>query len=172
MKYLSPSEFYSQVSKWVHGKRVYIAEKWCTAIVEVIIQECYFKHGCKVPLLGNFDLVHHPEKTQTQTQTKNGEVQTFIVPEHFSIKFTPCDSFINDVNGKGVTKMYRKRVKENKVTKRDIERQLRFEKEKVDEYFRQQEELKEKLRLEEEAKNKPKPKKKSKGRVKANGKKG
>lgn len=153
MKYLSPSEFYSQVSKWVNGKRVYIAEKWCTAIVEVIIQECYFKHGCKVPLLGNFDLIHHPEKNQTQT--KNGEVQTFIVPEHFSIKFTPCDSFINDVNGKGVTKMYRKRVKENKVTKRDIERQLRFEKEKVDEYFRQQEELKEKLKPKKKVKKPP-----------------
>ena len=153
MKHLSPKEFYSQVSKWVSGKRLYVAEKWCNAIVEVIIQECFFKHGCKVPLLGNFDLIHHPEKTQTHNI--DGEVQTVIVPEHFSVKFTPCDSFINDVNGKGVTKMYRKRVKENKLTKRDIERQLRFEKEKVDEYFKQQEELKEQLKPKKKVKKPP-----------------
>lgn len=177
MKHLSPKEFYSQVSKWVSGKRLYVAEKWCNAIVEVIIQECFFKHGCKVPLLGNFDLIHHPEKTQTHNI--DGEVQTVIVPEHFSVKFTPCDSFINDVNGKGVTKMYRKRVKENKLTKRDIERQLRFEKEKVDEYFKQQEELKEQLRQEAQKEDKNKKAKKTKAlkdfekmlkeRVKANG---
>ena len=177
MKHLSPKEFYSQVSKWVSGKRLYVAEKWCNAIVEVIIQECFFKHGCKVPLLGNFDLIHHPEKTQTHNI--GGEAQTVIVPERFSVKFTPCDSFINDVNGEGVTKMYRKRVKENKLTKRDIERQLRFEKEKVDEYFKQQEELKEQLRQEAQKEDKNKKAKKTKAlkdfekmlkeRVKANG---
>ena len=177
MKHLSPKEFYSQVSKWVSGKRLYVAEKWCNAIVEVIIQECFFKHACKVPLLGVFTLIHHEESTQTQN--KNGEVQTFIVPERFSIEFTPCDSFINDVNGKGVTKMYRKRVKESKLTKRDIERQLRFEKEKVDEYFKQQEEIKEQLKQEAQKEIKAKKARKEKAlkdfeemlneRVEANG---
>lgn len=177
MKHLSPKEFYSQVSKWVSGKRLYVAEKWCNAVVEVIIQECFFKHACKVPLLGTFDLVHHEESTQKQII--NGEAQTVIVPERFSVKFTPCDSFINDVNGEGVTKMYRKRVKENKLTKRDIERQLRFEKEKVDEYFKQQEKLKEELRQEAQKENKNKKAKKDKAlkdfekmlkeRVRANG---
>lgn len=150
MRHLSPQEFYSQVSKWVNGKRVYVAEKWCKAVVEVIIQECFFKHSCKVPLLGTFDLIHHKEITRTQN--KNGEVQTYIVPEHFSVKFTPCDSFINDVNGKGVTKMYRKRIKDNEITKRDIERQLRFEKEKVDKYLEEQKEIKEALKAQEEEK--------------------
>ena len=75
--------------------------------------------------------------------------------------------------------MYRKRVKENKLTKRDIERQLRFEKEKVDEYFKQQEELKEQLRQEAQKEDKNKKAKKTKAlkdfekmlkeRVKANG---
>ena len=129
MKHLSPKEFYSQVSKWVSGKRLYVAEKWCNAIVEVIIQECFFKRSCRVPLLGVFDLIHHEESTQEQII--NGETQTVIVPERFSVKFTPCDSFVNDVNGKGVTKMYRKRVKENKITKRDIERQFVLRKKKL-----------------------------------------
>ena len=167
MKHLSPKEFYSQVSKWVNGKKISVAEKWCTAIVEVIINECFFKHGCKVPLLGNFELVHHKESTQIH---KDGEV---LLPERFSVKFTPCDSFVNDVNGKGVTKMYRKRVKESKLTKRDIERQLRFEKEKVDEYFKEQEELKEKFKKEKKKPNKQKAvegfEKMLKERVKANG---
>lgn len=168
MKHLAPKEFYSQVSKWANGKRLCIAEKWCNAVVEVIIYECFYKHGCKVPLLGNFELIHHPEKTQTQN--KNGEVNTFIVPEHFSVKFIPCDSFINDVNGKGVTKLYRKRVKDNKITKRDIERQLKFEQNKIDKLL--QEQYEDKLSGPE---NKKKPKKNkqnlTKEEVNANGQK-
>ena len=153
MRHLTPKEFYSQVGKRADVKRIDIAEKWCKAIIEVIIYECFFKHGCKIPLLGTFELIHRKE--EIQTQNKNGEVQTFVVPEHFSIKFTPCDSFVNDVNGKGITTMYRKRVKDNEITKWDIERQLRFEKEKVDEYFRQQAEIKESLKPKKKGRKPP-----------------
>ena len=160
MKHLTPKEFYSQVSKWVSGKSLKVAEKWCNAIVEVIIQECFFKHGCRVPLLGNFELIHHEESTQTQH--KDGKTQTYIVPERYSVKFIPCDSFINDVNGEGVTKLYRQRVKEDKLTKRDIERQLRFEKEKTDEYFEQQAKIREQARQERQKEIKAQKDKKKK----------
>ena len=51
--------------------------------------------------------------------------------------------------------MYRKRVKDNEITKWDIERQLRFEKEKVDEYFRQQAEIKESLKPKKKGRKPP-----------------
>lgn len=159
MKHLTPTEFYQQVSRWVNGKYSGVAQKWCNALVEVVIQECFFKKSCKVPLLGVFDLVHHKESTQKHIV--DGEEKIVILPERYSIKFTPTDSFINDVNGKGTTKFYRQKLGQNKLTKRDIERQLRFEKEKVDEYFRQQAEVKEEARL-AELKNKRKKKKRQK----------
>jgi len=172
MRQLTPKEFYLQVSKWVNGKRIGVAQKWCNAVVEIIIQECFFKHSCRVPLLGIFDLVHHEEKEQIQNI--NGVNQTFVVPEHYSVKFTPCDSFVNDVNGKGITKLYRNRVKQDKPTKRDIERQLRFEKEKMDEYLKQQEKIQKALEKETNEKNKEISKeeilKEFKERMKANGK--
>lgn len=159
MRHLSPKEYYLQVAKWVDVKKESTAKKWCNAVVEVIIQECFFKHTCRVPLLGVFDL--ELQKELTQTQTKDGITQTYVVPEHYLIKFTPCDSFINDVNGKGVTKLYRNRVKKEKITKRDVERQLRFEQEKTDEYIRQQNEIKQNIIQEGQKKRKETFKKKT-----------
>lgn len=165
MKHLTPNEFYRQVSKWVGGHQKWVSQKWCNAIVEVIIQECFFKKACRVPLLGVFELVH--QKESTQKHIIDGEEKILTLPDRYSIKFTPCDSFVNDVNGKGVTKAYRQRDGYGKLTKRDIERQLRFEKEKVDEYFKEQADIKEQLKLEaqqkrEENKKPPKPKYKKK----------
>ena len=68
------------------------------------------------------------QEEYVQKQVHNGEEKFYQVPGHYSIDFFPCDAFINDVNGQGITKAYRKRLKKQELTKRDIERQIRFEK--------------------------------------------
>lgn len=121
---LTPQDFYKQLAKWMDTKP-YTAQKWWEASLEVIIRECFYNEKCKVPGLGEFIL--EQQKETIQHQIINGEEKFYKVPEHFSVKFKPNDTFINDVNGQGITKAYRKRLKKQELTRRDIERQLRFE---------------------------------------------
>ena len=96
------------------------ARRYVDAIVEVIAKEVYLSGCCRVPNLGIFDAKHIDEKIQKQVH--DGEVREYIMPEHVKPVFTPCDTFINDCNMKGVTKMYRKRSKNKQLTVRDLER--------------------------------------------------
>ena len=52
----------------------------------------------------------------------DGELFEYRMPEHIKPIFTPCDTFINDCNMKGVTKMYRRRAKNKQLTVRDLQR--------------------------------------------------
>lgn len=96
------------------------ARKYVDAIVEVIAKEVYLSGTCRVPNLGIFDAQHIDEKIQKQVH--DGQVYEFVMPEHVKPIFTPCDTFINDCNMKGVTKMYRRRAKKKQLTVRDLER--------------------------------------------------
>lgn len=96
------------------------ARKYVDAIVEVIAKEVYLSGTCRVPNLGIFDAQHIAEKIQKQVH--DGEVVEYIMPEHVKPIFTPCDTFINDCNMKGVTKMYRRRAKNKQLTVRDLQR--------------------------------------------------
>ena len=96
------------------------ARKYVDAIVEVIAKEVYLSGTCRVPNLGIFDAQHIDEKIQKQVH--DGEVFEYIMPEHVKPIFTPCDTFINDCNMKGVTKMYRRRAKNKQLTVRDLQR--------------------------------------------------
>lgn len=99
---------------------VITAKKYVDAIVEVIAKEVYLSGCCRVPNLGIFDAKHIDEKIQKQVH--DGELYEFVMPEHVKPVFTPCDTFINDCNMKGVTKKYRKRAKNKQLTVRDLER--------------------------------------------------
>ena len=96
------------------------ARKYVDAIVEVIAKEVYLSGTCRVPNLGIFDAQHIDEKIQKQVH--DGEILEYIMPEHVKPIFTPCDTFINDCNMKGVTKKYRKRAKNKQLTVRDLQR--------------------------------------------------
>lgn len=96
------------------------ARKYVDAIVEVIAKEVYLSGTCRVPNLGIFDAQHIDEKIQKQVH--DGEVFEYIMPEHVKPIFTPCDTFINDCNMKGVTKLYRRRAKNKQLTVRDLQR--------------------------------------------------
>ena len=95
------------------------ARKYVDAIVEVIAKEVYLRGTCRVPNLGIFDAQHIDEKIQKQVH--DGEVFEYIMPEHVKPIFTPCDTFINDCNMKGVTKLYRRRAKNKQLTVRDLQ---------------------------------------------------
>lgn len=96
------------------------ARRYVDAIVEVIAKEVYLSGCCRVPNLGVFDAKHIEERIQKQVH--DGELFEFVMPEHVKPVFTPCDTFINDCNMKGVTKQYRRRSKKKQLTVRDLER--------------------------------------------------
>ena len=96
------------------------ARKYVDAIVEVIAKEVYLSGTCRVPNLGIFDAQHIDEKIQKQVH--DGKLFEYRMPEHVKPIFTPCDTFINDCNMKGVTKMYRRRAKNKQLTVRDLQR--------------------------------------------------
>lgn len=96
------------------------ARRYVDAIVEVIAKEVYLSGCCRVPNLGVFDAKHIEERIQKQVH--DGELFEFVMPEHVKPVFTPCDTFINDCNMKGVTKQYRRRAKKKQLTVRDLER--------------------------------------------------
>ena len=96
------------------------ARKYVDAIVEVIAKEVYLSGTCRVPNLGTFDAQHIDEKIQKQVH--DGKLFEYRMPEHVKPIFTPCDTFINDCNMKGVTKLYRRRAKNKQLTVRDLQR--------------------------------------------------
>ena len=96
------------------------ARKYVDAIVEVIAKEVYLSGTCRVPNLGTFDAQHIDEKIQKQVH--DGKLFEYRMPEHVKPISTPCDTFINDCNMKGVTKLYRRRAKNKQLTVRDLQR--------------------------------------------------
>ena len=50
----------------------------------------------------------------------NGDLIERTIPAWFKITYKSNDDFINNVNGRGVTKRYRKRVRERKLTPNDL----------------------------------------------------
>lgn len=97
------------------------ARRYVDAIVEVIAKEVYLSGCCRVPNLGIFDAKEIKESIQKQV-TPAGDIVEYTVPEHVKPIFTACDTFVNDCNMRGVTKLYRKRAKKKQLTVRDLER--------------------------------------------------
>ena len=119
---LTDKEFYMGVSRFVDTKPETIRMYW-EAFYEFIVRELFFKGKCRLPLFGNFDTVYYEE--QIQRQKVNEEVRLYKVPERIIPRFEPHDEMINDVNMQGVTKKYRRRLKNGTLTSRDYMRQIR-----------------------------------------------
>lgn len=122
---ITNTEFFKQACRWADSSSVQTASKWWTAFVEVIVREMYYNGTVRLPDIGTFNIKTIPESVQVQ-KWGNG-VRKFNVPEHQYPTFTPHDDFINDINMNGVTKAYRKRLKTNKLSKKDMARKLRAE---------------------------------------------
>lgn len=122
---ITDKEFYTEMARYANST-YQTAQKYWEAAMEVIIRQLYFRHNCRVPLLGNFNTVLREGTVQRQ-ETKDGQVKYYDVPERLFPVFTPCDAMINDINFSGVTKAYRKRLNKGQLTQRDYERIARAE---------------------------------------------
>lgn len=124
---LTKKEFFALVSKIMEGNpKVKTIEKYWEGFLEAIAREIYYHGSCRLPHLGKFVIKHIDEKIQLQ-KTSEGKNITYKVPERDIPIFIPHDDFINDINYKGVTKQYRKRLKQGKLTSRDYRRQIKSE---------------------------------------------
>lgn len=124
---LTKKEFFALASKIIEGNpKPKTAEKYWEGFLEVIAREIYYHGSCRLPHLGKFTVKHIEEKIQIQ-KTPEGKEISYKVPERDIPVFTPHDDFINDMNYKGVTKQYRKRLKQGRLTARDYRRQLKSE---------------------------------------------
>lgn len=123
---LTDKEFFMHMARYCDITNYRTAAKYWYAACEVIIRELFYNGSCRVPVLGTFTTKHIGESVQIQ-KGQNGKQAVYQVPPRDIPEFTPHDDMINDINMQGVTKQYRKRLKNDKLTKRDYERQIRAE---------------------------------------------
>ena len=95
------------------------AKKYWMGFVDTIIHILHFDGRCQVPSIGRFDLKELPER-RVMAKNDAGELVERINPAWFKILYTVNEEFLNNVNGRGVTKKYRKRVRERKLTPNDL----------------------------------------------------
>ena len=117
-------EFFKQACRWKDSSSIQTAAEWWSAFQEVIIREIFYNGCCRVPGLGTFTVIEEPSYYQKQ-KMPNGKTMTYLVQGRIRPDFTPEDDFINDINMQGVTKKYRRRLKEGTLTERDFARQVR-----------------------------------------------
>lgn len=115
-------EFFQQIARFKDA-RPQTAAEWWAAIQEVIVRQVFYEGCCRLPGIGLFTIEEKPE--QIQKQVSGGKTVIYRVPARIVPVFHAEDDFINDINMSGVTRAYRKRLKANALTYRDIERQLR-----------------------------------------------
>lgn len=123
---LTNKEFYTQMARFADARNIQTVQKYWEAALEVIIRELFYNGTCRCPNLGTFSVDFKEEQIQVQKQ-KNGEFKTYAVPARLYPTFTPSDDMINDVNMQGITKSYRKRLKNNRLGTRDYLRIARAE---------------------------------------------
>ena len=95
------------------------AKKYWMGFVDTIIHILHFDGRRQMPGIGTFRLKKHPER-RVMAKNEAGELVEQINPAWFSITYDANDAFINNVNGKGVTKLYRQRVRNRKLTPNDL----------------------------------------------------
>ena len=111
-------EFYAYASSLLECDPLTMKKYW-QACVDTIIHMLHFDGRCQMPWIGTFRLKKHPER-RVMAKNEDGELVEQINPAWFSITYDANDAFINNVNGKGVTKLYRQRVRNRKLTPNDL----------------------------------------------------
>ena len=95
------------------------AKKYWMGFVDTIIHILHFDGKCQMPSVGTFNLEELPER-RVMAKNEQGELVEQINPAWFKILYKVNEDFLNNVNGRGVTKKYRKRVRERKLTPNDL----------------------------------------------------
>ena len=95
------------------------AKKYWMGFVDTIIHILHFDGKCQMPSVGTFTLEELPER-RVMAKNERGELVEQINPAWFKILYKYNEDFLNNVNGRGVTKKYRRRVRERKLTPNDL----------------------------------------------------
>lgn len=95
------------------------AQKYWMGFVDTIIHILHFDGKCQMPSVGTFVLEELPER-KVMSKNEQGELVERINPAWFKILYKCNEDFLNNVNGRGVTKKYRKRVRERKLNANDL----------------------------------------------------
>jgi hypothetical protein len=95
------------------------AKKYWMGFVDTIIHILHFDGKCQMPSIGTFTLEELPER-KVMAKNEQGELVEQINPAWFKILYKYNEDFLNNVNGRGVTKKYRRRVRERKLTPNDL----------------------------------------------------
>ena len=95
------------------------AKKYWMGFVDTIIHILHFDGKCQMPSVGTFTLEELPER-RVMAKNEQGELVEQINPAWFKILYKYNEDFLNNVNGRGVTKKYRRRVRERKLTPNDL----------------------------------------------------
>lgn len=111
-------EFYAYAANLLETKPDTIKKYWM-ACVDTIIHMLHFDGRCQMPGVGTFTLQELPER-KVMSKNEAGELIEQINPVWFKILYRYNEDFLNNVNGRGVTKKYRKRVRERKLTPNDL----------------------------------------------------
>src|SRR5574344_1373573 len=111
-------QFYEYAARLLESKPETVKKYW-QACVDTIVHMLHFDGRCQMPSVGTFRLKKHPER-RVMAKNEAGELVEQINPAWFSITYDANDAFINNVNGKGVTKLYRQRVRNRKLTPNDL----------------------------------------------------
>ena len=111
-------QFYEYAASLLESKPETVKKYW-QACVDTIVHMLHFDGRCQMPGVGTFELKEVPSWTG-MAKDDNGELVERTIPAWFKITYKSNDDFINNVNGRGVTKRYRKRVRERKLTPNDL----------------------------------------------------
>ena len=125
-KGITEREFMKEACRWADSKDIQTAQKWWSAFQEVIIREMFYNGYCRLPGICAIDTKFIPAGRQKQIDS-DGVEHIYMVPERRIPVFEAHDDFINDINMSGVTKLYRVREKNEKLSRRDLEREIRIE---------------------------------------------
>lgn len=123
----SDKEFLYEAMRLIDAKDINTARKWWGAFSEVIKRQLYFSQKAELPGLGKFKCRQVDEAIQHQRDPKTGKMIEYYQPARVVPVWINADDFINDVNGRAVTKMARRRAKDNIITQRDYQRMARQE---------------------------------------------
>lgn len=121
----NPEDVFKYASE-ISGNDLKTIKRYWKFIQQAIVHVAHFDGVCQIDNLAVVKVrVSEPKKDVAID--KDGVLVETTIPPVYAAEIKLLDSFIDDLNGRGVTKSYKKRVKEKKLTEHDLERIVRVD---------------------------------------------
>lgn len=101
------------------------AQQWWDVFFETIVEQMYLTGQSRLPGIGALRTTKQEETVYRQPD-ENGEDKYYYTPERYLPYIQFQSEFTDDINMRGVTKAYRKRLHRGTLTMRDREREKRM----------------------------------------------